>query len=145
MRNVMWSTVLIAVLCMIVPGTVPAEGSGKGSSEELKKSARDTLKAAKELAEKQKLAYQQKMQTELDAAASRLNQLKQKAATAKGDALTKLNAAIADLEKKHKAAQQKLGEVKSSGVQTWSKIKSALDGAVNDLKSAYQGLADQVK
>ena len=145
MKNPLALALLLAALCMMVPGTSPATDSDKGSAEALKKSARETLEAAKQLAQQEKQSYQQRIQTELDALAGRLNKLKQQANSAKGDALTKLNARIADLENKQRAATQKLGEIKSSGVQAWLHIKSGLDGAMNELKSAYEGLAGEAK
>jgi uncharacterized protein YicC (UPF0701 family) len=146
MRKGWWVMVLFGVLsCLVLPLTVTAQDSEKGSAEALKKSAQGTLKAAKMYAEKEKQAYQKRMQSEIDALSSRLAQMKEKAKTAKGDALAKLNAGIADLEGKHKVAEQKLAELKSSSVEAWLKLKSGLDGAINQLKSSFQELSGDAK
>ncbi|MFH1117742.1 MAG: hypothetical protein V1792_27800 [Pseudomonadota bacterium] len=145
MRNLVLPTVLIAALVVMIPGPVFADDAAKGSAEEVKKEARDTLGAAKKFAEREKQEYQQKVQAQLDSLSARLDDLKQKAQSAQGDALAKLNRNIADLEKKRADAGRKLAELKTAGAEAWMKLKSGLDGAVNELKNAFQGLTGEEK
>ncbi len=56
-----------------------------------------------------------------------------------------MNRNIADLEKKRADAGRKLAEMKTAGADAWMKLKSGLDGAVNELKSAFQGLSGEAK
>jgi len=141
----MLSVLTIAAFLVIVPGMALAADTDKGSVESVKKEAQETLEAAKKFAEKQKQEYQQKIQKELDGLSGRIEQLKEKARSATGDALTRLNQGIADLEKKKGDAQRKLDDMKTAGAEAWTKLKSGLDNAVNELKNTFQGLTGEEK
>lgn len=110
------------------------------SGEQLKKQASETLDTAKKYTLQQKEEFQKKMEVELQDLSKRFDELKKKADSSKGDALTALEARLADLKSQQKDVEQKLNELKSSTARAWEETKTKVEQAVDTLKKAYEAV-----
>lgn len=115
------------------------------TKQEVKKEAADTMEKAKAYAEQQKQVYTKKVQATLDDLSKKIDQLKEQAKTAKGDALTKIQGGMADLKVKQDQAKQKLQELGGSTGAAWEQVKTGVDNAITDLQKAYEGASSYFK
>jgi hypothetical protein len=113
--------------------------------EDVKKQAAETMEKAKAYAEQQRQEYTKQIQATLDDLSKKIDQLKEQAKTAKGEAQTKIEAGIADLKVKQDQAKQKLQEVGSSTGAAWEQVKAGVDKAVADLQKAYNDASSYFK
>jgi F0F1-type ATP synthase membrane subunit b/b' len=141
MKKILTLAICFAVVICGVLGAAFAGEESKVSSDEVRKQAESAFDTAKKFAEQQKAEYQKKIESELTDLGNRIGQLKERAESASGDALAQLQSKMADLREKQKAAENRLGQFKSSTEQTWNEMKEGLDRAVGDLKKAYDGAA----
>jgi hypothetical protein len=137
--------VLVAVLALVAASIGSAQDAGKGSAQELKKQAEQTVEAARAFTEQQKQELQKKMEAEVKALEKEIGALKKGAETVKGEALDKLLAGIAELNAKHKAAEAKLLELKSSTAQAWLAARATAEKALEDLKKSYETVLQLLK
>jgi hypothetical protein len=63
----------------------------------------------------------------------------------KGEALPKIQSALADLKVKEEQAKQKLQELGSSTGPAWEQIKAGVNKAVSDLQNAYNKASSYFK
>jgi hypothetical protein len=115
------------------------------TKEEVKKQAADTMEKAKAYAEQQRQEYTKQVQSTLDDLSKKIDPLKEQAKVAKGEALSKIQAALADLKVKQDQAKQKLQELGSSAGPAWEQVKAGVDKAVADLQKAYNDASSHFK
>ncbi len=115
------------------------------TKEEVKKQAAETMEKAKAYAEQQKQEYTKQAQATLDDLSKKIDQLKEQAKTAKGEAQTKIEAGLADLKVKQDQAKKKLQELGGPTGAAWEKVKTGVDKAVTDLQKAYNDASSHFK
>ncbi len=143
MRTIACAAALI--LGLSFAGNGRADDQSKASASDLKKQAEQTLETAKKLTVQQKELYQKKAETELSELGDRISALKKKSETLRGEAVQELEAKFKDVKEKQKAAEKKLGELKSSTAQAWQDAKTGLDNAVGSLKRSYDNILKNFK
>jgi hypothetical protein len=143
MRTIACAAALI--LALSFSGNVLADDQSKASASDLKKQAEQTLETAKKYTAQQKELYQKKAETELSELGDRISELKKRSETLRGEALQGLEAKFKDFKEKHKAAEKKLSELKSSTAQAWQDAKTGVDNAVGALKSSYDNILKNFK
>jgi len=145
MMAILRMTVCAALVLAVGQGLCYAQDEDKISPEVIKKQAEKTLESAKKFTLQQKEEYQKKAEAELADLGKRIGELKDKAAEAKGDALTALEARIAELKGKQKAAEDRLKDLRASSAQAWQDMKTGLDGALNELRKTYDSVLKHFK
>jgi hypothetical protein len=115
------------------------------TKEDVKKQAAETVEKAKAYAEQQKQDYSKQAQATLDDLSKKIDQLKEQAKIAKGEALTKIQTSLGDLKVKQDQAKQRLQELAASTGAAWEQVKTGVDKAVDDLHKAYNNAASQFK
>ncbi len=118
--------------------SVRAEEPAKVTSEDVKKQAEQTWSTAKEYTLQEKQEYQKRIESQLADLSQRIDELKEKAKTAKQDAVVKLQAQMEALKKQKEVAEQKLSELRSSTSNAWGEVKDGVDKAMDNLKKAYE-------
>ena len=83
-----------------------------------------------------------KMETQLKHWGSKLDDIVAKAETAGAEVKTEYHKHIDDLKAKHKAAQLRLNELKTSGGEKWETVKSGFESAWNELDLAFKKLTN---
>ncbi|MGP8050721.1 MAG: hypothetical protein ACLPYB_08920 [Desulfobaccales bacterium] len=91
----------------------------------------------------QKEAYQEKIEAQLREWTAKINELKAKADGAKADAKIDMYKRIDALRVKQEAAQAKFQALKQVGTEKWEQLRTGLDQAMEDLKTAWEGSASQ--
>jgi hypothetical protein len=145
MRTSAQVMVLVAVLALAAALICSAQDAGKGSAQELKKQAEQTVEAARAFTEQQKQELQKKMEAEVKDLGKEIGALTKRAETVKGEALGKLLAGLAELNAKHKAADAKLQELKSSTAQAWQAASATAEKALEDLRKSYETVLQLLK
>lgn len=143
MRLITCATAMM--LALSFAGNGLADDQNKASAAELKKQAEQTLETAKKFTVQQKELYQKKAEAELSELGDRISELKKKSEAIRGEALQGLEAKFKDLKEKHKVAEKKLSELKSSTAQAWQDAKTGLDNAVGTLKRSYDDVLKNFK
>jgi hypothetical protein len=136
-------TVCIAIVCMWAVNLAFAQQPV--TKEDVKKQAAETMEKAKAYAEQQRQEYTKQVQATLDDLSKQIDQLKEQAKNYKGEALTKIDAGLADLKVKQDQAKQKLQELGSSAGPAWEQVKSGVEKAVADLQKAYNDASSYFK
>ncbi len=77
-------------------------------------------------------------QERLDEVSKKVDELKQKARHATGDAAKRYQTAISDLQSKRDVAQKKVKELGSASSEAWQEIKMGVDKAYDELQKAYK-------
>lgn len=90
-----------------------------------------------------KEAYQEKIEAQLREWTAKINELKAKAEGAKADAKIEMYKRIDALRVKQEAAQAKFQALKQAGTEKWEQLRTGLDQAMEDLKTAWEGSASQ--
>lgn len=145
MKTIPLVMVWLLILCVCSPGLSFAAEPAHVSGEELKRETKEALEKARAYAEQQKQEYTKKMQAKLDDLSKKIDQLKEMAKGATGDALARIQTSVADLVAKQDAARRKLEELGSSTTSAWDTLKVGVEKAVADLQKAYEGAAAHFK
>jgi hypothetical protein len=108
------------------------------SSKEVREKVADAMNTAADYAKQEKDQYVAQAQKDLDDAKMELAKLKSKAknATAKGRA--ELDRDVEAAERKWKTAEEKLGELKAAGEESWKNFRTGVDNAVDDVKQFFR-------
>jgi DNA mismatch repair ATPase MutS len=83
-------------------------------------------------------AYEKKAREVLDALDRKIDELKEKAKSAGGDAKKELEREIDELEQKKEAAAESLGELKNSSDQKLDDVRKRLDEVLEESKDAVK-------
>jgi len=94
--------------------------------------------------EKEK-AYQEKIATQLQGFAAKIDELKVKADQAKAEAKVKYAKQIEDLRVKQESARQKLQKLKEAGGGALGDLKRGLDAAIEELNTALHDALSRFK
>ena len=92
-----------------------------------------------------KEAYQQKLEAELKVWEAEIELWKAKANKVSADARLQLQQQIAGVSVRREAVREKLHQVQAAGGEAWEGLKSGLDAAWTELKSAYEKAAAKFK
>ena len=90
-------------------------------------------------------AYKQKIETELELAHAKLDELKAEAGNAAADARIKYAEQIDQLEHGVDAAKAKLAELSTASDDAWEHLKEGAEGAWDKLSSAVRDAAAKLK
>ena len=145
MRSVTSMLLVIMLMAAGLYGIAIAADTGGATKKEVKKEALGANKKVESNAGVKKDEYVKKMKETLADLSKKIENLKVKAKDAKGEAATKMNAALAELKTKQEAASKKLKEFGKDTSSAWSALKSRLDKAMGDLKNAYDNAAQKFK
>jgi hypothetical protein len=129
------------ILCFAAAGMSFAAEKG----DAVKKEAPSGVDKSKAPAEQEKQDYIKQMENTLDDVSKKINELKDKAQSATGDARTKIDSAITTLKAQQESAGKKLDELRSSTGAAWGEMKTGLSKAVDDLSKAYNDAAKHFK
>jgi len=80
--------------------------------------------------------------TEWDA---QITTLKQKAKTSSDEMKSKVNASIAEIEKKKGVIKEQLDNVKKNGEEVWITLKDGMDKAASDIKKTFSDAFSKFK
>ena len=135
----------LLILCFAAAGMSFAAEKGSGTKSDVKKEAPSGLDKPKPSAEQEKQDYIKQIETTLDDVSKKINELKDKAQSATGDARTKIESTIATLKTQQDAAGKKLQELRSSTGAAWGEMKTGMSKAADDLRKAYEDAAKHFK
>ena len=135
----------LLILCFAVAGMSFAAETGSGTKSDVKKEAPAGLDKPKPSAEQEKQDYIKQIESTLDDVSKKINELKDKAQTATGDARAKIESTIATLKVQQDAAGKKLQELRSSTGAAWGEMKTGMSKAADDLRKAYEDAAKHFK
>ena len=122
--------VVIACLCAF-------NSSFAQQGQVTKEEAQQGLEKAIAYADQQKQEYTKQIQAQLDDLSKKIDQLKDKAKDAKGDALAKMEKTMTDLRARQEDAKRKWQELSSATAASWENIKTGAEKAVANLQKAY--------
>jgi len=88
-------------------------------------------------------AYQEKIEAQLREWTAKINELKAKADGGKADAKIEMYKRIDALRVKQEAAQAKFQELKKAGAEKLEQLRTGLDKAMGDLKTAWESAQPQ--
>jgi len=134
----------LLIVCFAAAGISFAQEKGAGAPGEVKKEAATPAKTTAP-AEQEKQDYIKQMQNTLDDVTKKINELKDKAQTATGDARAKIESTINVLKVQQASAAQKLQELRSSTGAAWGEMKTGMSKAADDLRKAYEDAAKHFK
>lgn len=92
-----------------------------------------------------KEAYKIKIEAELELAQAKLITWKAKAKNISADMNLEFNNQIGEIEKILEKLKTSLKELSEAGEDSWEKIKSAGDNALDSVKKYFQSLSDKFK
>lgn len=115
------------------------------STAELRKQVRDTLAAAREYTFQNKDQYLARLQALLNSMDDQIDDLRQQARTASGEAKQELNREIAALEKKRDELRARMPEIKKSSAEAWNDLKRGLGEAAEDFQKAWERARSRFK
>jgi len=118
--------------------TVPTEA-------DLARDVRAALDSARGYTFAQKDEYQQKLRSVVDDVDDRLDDLQNRAKDATGDARTKLDAQIKNLQQTRDSVEKRLAQAKPAAADAWDEFKAGVGAAADDLHRAVDRLRDDPK
>lgn len=141
--------IIVSLICVTFAisllGNAMATGTDQAPGPGVKPGASQPVQAGKETTTQQIAEYRDQIQAKLKDLSAKIEQYKIQADKATGDLKVKLNNALADLESKRQAAQDKLAELQSSGSKTWARMKAGLDAALEALQASYDRATKQLR
>lgn len=84
-----------------------------------------------------RLAYQQKVEAELNKLNAKISELKVKADRARADASAQYHGLMEELYAKRDAAQLKLQQLQEAGEDAWQEMQTGFEKAFNELNKAF--------
>jgi hypothetical protein len=135
----------LLIVCFAAAGMSFAAEKGSGTKSDVKKEAPSGLDKPKPSAEQEKQDYIKQIETTLDDISKKINELKDKAQTATGDARAKIDSTITTLKAQQETATKKLQELRSSTGAAWGEMKTGMSKAVDELHKAYEDAAKHFK
>jgi peptidoglycan hydrolase CwlO-like protein len=137
--RIFWLLLLMAIVATAgFQANSWAAEPAKVTPEEVKKQTQEAWSAAKDFTLQEKEEYQKRIESQLADLSKKIDELKEKAKTAKEDVAVKLQAQIEALKKQQQVADEKLSELRSSTSKAWDQVKTGADKALEDLKKAYE-------
>ena len=94
--------------------------------------------ACQQGSEMSKNEYVQKMQAQLEELDQNIQNLKEQAANATGQAEKDLDRAAESLEMQRQQASQNLEEIKKTSAEQWEAMKTSLQDTMDQINKAYQ-------
>ncbi len=135
----------LLIACFAAAGMSFAAEKGAGTPSDVKKETPQGLDKSKPPADQEKQDYIKQIENTLDDVAKKINELKDKAQNATGDASAKIESTVATLKTQQEAAGKKLQEVRSSTGAAWGEMKTGMSKAADDLRKAYEDAAKHFK
>ena len=83
-------------------------------------------------------AYEKQLQAQLDEFSAEIDRLKARADQAEADAEPWLHKQVEALQEKHRAAKEKLGELKEAGDDAWEDLKAGIVAAWDSVGEALK-------
>ena len=119
-------------------GKTQEEDKHLGTSEKVKKEAKEALDTTMDYAQKKSREYQEKIKESLKDYDKKMDELKAKSATMTEEAKADFNKTMEQLKEKKEAASKKLQELKKPTGKAWEDVKAGVNEAMADLKEAYE-------
>jgi hypothetical protein len=145
MTRILCAVFVSGLLCVGSHLTAWAADEQKVTGDELKKRATEVLDAVKDYASQQRTDYQKEVEEHIKSLSQRIDQMKEMAATKKGETLSKIESEVSELINKKDVVDQRLKELQSSGSQAWGEMKTGLENALESLQKAYEKSVSQFK
>jgi len=144
MRYVVLALLISVLVCGgFQVNSLAADKQGTASPEQVKQQAQQALETAKQYTMQEKEEYQKKIEAQLADLSKQIEGLKGKAKAAKQEMAAQLEAQLAEFKKQEQEVAKKLPELRSATSKAWGEVKGALDGAMDDLKKAYENARSQ--
>lgn len=93
----------------------------------------------------EKNVYQKRMEETLEEFSTPLESLKQQVDNKREEARERLQTEMRALEDKRLAAKGQLEDVQNASSEAWTRLRSGLDKAVDDMKSSYDHALARLK
>ena len=119
-------------------GKTQEEDKHLGTSEKVKKEAKEALDTTMDYAQKKSREYQEKIKESLKDYDKKMDELKAKSANMTEEAKADFNKTMEQLKQKKEAASKKLQELKKPTGKAWEDVKAGVNEAMADLKEAYE-------
>ncbi len=113
----------------------------KARREQAHQQAVKTGEAVGEYTEAVKNELYEKNKAELHALDRKLDEFREKAKTAMGEAKERMDATLKDLEAKREGAGKHLDELAAKGKEAWGEVKVGMNKVTEDLKTAIHNAA----
>lgn len=134
--------VLTALAALALVGCGQGEekeaGGEKVSAEKVKQEAKEAVRAAVDYTDQQRLELQKKLNDQYGKLATKSDALLSQARAQATAGQEKARTALADLEAKLKAVQEKMKAFQNAGQNAWAKAKEELQQALDNLQQAYE-------
>jgi hypothetical protein len=136
----------IALAFFFSIGLSPGYGDQKeqqtsATSSEVKKEAQETGGAKKSSVKTEAEKYEKKVRKELKELKREVKKLQAKAKELNAEAKAKAKEDLQAFREKTKEAEAKLKSIKSASGESWDKLKSEIDLAMDNLKNTYKKIA----
>lgn len=102
------------------------------------RAVQQALAAARRLGAEHKDEYQKKLNGLVQQLDDQIDDLKEKAAKAQGEARRKFDQEVGDLERKRDEAEKKLAKMKAASGPAWEDLKGGMQDAIQDLQKAIE-------
>jgi predicted nucleic acid-binding Zn-ribbon protein len=103
----------------------------------------NTLRKEKDMSDKD--AYVQKLHVKLDEWNAEIDKLKAKANKAEAESRLEYQKEIESLQRRRKAAEEKLSEVRQAGEGAWKDLKSGVQNAWDSMEEAVKSARSRFK
>ena len=140
-----WCVLLLAGLVAVVGcERKPADRTaGKVTSEDVRRDAGQTVNSAVEFSQQAKEEFQKKLDARLKNMDAEIAKLNEKGRDLKGEAKTKWDQKLADLEPKRDAARAKLAEVGKSSAEAWKDVQKGAQSAWDEMDKAFRDASQE--
>ena len=115
------------------------------TSDEVSSKTKAAAQSAADYTVEQKEAFQKSMEKNMTALQKQIADLKAKAVTAQGDAKTKTNSKINDLEMKQAELQKTMSDLKKSTGRAWAKMKDGMAATWSKAKETVSEAEAEMK
>ncbi len=132
---------IVLLIILLAAGATWLLLSGKEppvSTEDISRHAQDVLEATGAYTNQERAAFERATEHELERMENQIHSLRAKSGTASREARDVLDQAVAELERKQRAAGLELAKLGSSMARAWAKLRSSMSATMEDLKRSYR-------
>jgi hypothetical protein len=145
MSRFVWKLTIVGLLAASGCGQKPADQTHekKVTAEDVRRDADQAAKTAAEYSEQAKEELQKKLDARLKEMDAEIARLREKGRELTGEAKTKWEKKMADLETKRDAARAKLAEVGQSSKEAWKDVQKGAQSAWDEMDKALQDASNE--
>jgi TolA-binding protein len=144
MSRLVWTLMLAGLVAVVGCERKPADRTtGKVTSEDVRRDAGQAVNTAVEFSQQAKEEFQRKLDARLKNMDAEIAKLHEKGRDLKGEAKTKWDQKLADLEMKRDAARAKLGEIGQSSGEAWKDVQKGAQSAWDEMDKAFRDASQE--